>query len=38
MVREPQPSHIFLHQGEEWLNDVGEVRDELVIEVAEAHE
>jgi len=38
VVREPLPSRILLCQEEEWLNDVGEGRDELSIEVAKAHE
>ena len=38
VVREPLPSCVHLCQGQERLNDVGEVRNELVIEVAEAHE
>jgi len=38
MVREPLSSCVFLRQREERLNNVGEVRDELAIEVAEAHE
>jgi len=38
VVGKPLPSCIVLRQGEERLNNVGEVRDELVIEVAEAHE
>jgi len=38
VVREPLPSRALLCQGEEWLNNVEEVRDELSIEIAEAHE
>jgi len=37
-VRKPLPSGVLLCQGEEGLDDVGEVRDEFSIKVAEAHE
>ena len=38
MTRKPLPSHIFLGYGEEGLNDVGEIGNELAIEIAEVHE
>jgi len=38
MVWEPLPSHVLLCQEKERLNDVGEIRNELAIKVAEAHE
>jgi len=37
-VRKPLPRGVFLHQREERLNNVGEVRNKLSIKVAEAHE
>jgi len=38
VIRKPLPTSVLLCQEEEGLNDVGKVRDELSVEVAEAHE
>jgi len=38
MVRKPLPSRVLLCQEEKRLNNVGEVRDKLAIEIAKAHE
>ena len=38
VIWKPLPCSVLLHQEKEWLNDVGEIRNKLAIEIAEAHE
>jgi len=38
MIWKPKSSCVLLCQGKKWLNNVEEIRNELLIEVAEVHE